>query len=332
MGVTPDFSSELHPWLQAAFEEVLPDAEWEIMPDTGPVAAPEVLDRYDGVLVLGLHFPAASFQGVQRLAVLARWGVGYDRIDVAACTAADVLLAITPGAVRRPVAEGILALIFAVAKNLLVLDRRCRGGVWRDSLPRGLNLEGKTLGSVGAGNIARELFRLARGVGFRRILAFDPYVQEHPPRVEGSDLDTLLRESDFVTVNCPLNEETRGLLGAAQLERMKPTAFLINTARGPVVDEEALVEALRSGKIAGAGLDVFETEPLPPDSPLLELENVIVTPHAIAWTQELCRDNSREACRNLRSVSQGQAPPHLANPEVLTRPGCQARLARWRAK
>ncbi|MGH8247525.1 MAG: NAD(P)-dependent oxidoreductase [Gammaproteobacteria bacterium] len=331
MGITPDFLAQAKGVLEPELSQVLPEVAWEFMPDTGLVARADVLDRYDAVIALALRFPAESFAGLRRLSLIARWGVGYDRIDVAACTAGDVILAITPEAVRRPVAEGILTFVFALAKNLRALEGLCRGGRWREGMPRIWTVQGKTLGSVGAGNIAREMFRLARAVGFGRLLAYDPVVSSGPEGVELVDLETVLSESDFVTINCPLAPETRGLIGARELGMMKPTAWLINTARGPIVNYDALVEALRAGRIAGAGLDVFETEPVPAGDPLLRMENVIVTPHAIAWTQEMFRDNSLYACRNVLEVSRGQAPEHVVNREVLRQPGCQAKLARWRA-
>jgi len=331
VGITHDFLTQapglLEPWLG----EELPGCEWEHLPDTGETAQREALDRYDAVLALALRFPAESLAGLRRLVIIARWGVGYDRIDVAACTASDVILAITPDGVRRPVAEGIITFIFALAKNLRLLDAHCRAGRWRDGTPRSSHsVQGRTLGSVGAGNIAGEMFRLARGIGFGRLLAHDPLLPSAPEGVELASLETVMRESDYVAVNCPLSDQTRKLIGARELGWMKPTAYLINTARGPIVDEEALVEVLRARRIGGAGLDVFETEPIPAGHPLLSLENVILAPHAIAWTQEGFRDNSRYACRNVAAVAQGRAPRHVVNRDVLDRPGLQAKLARWR--
>lgn len=332
VGVTPDFLTQAKGLLEPALAEVLPHVEWEFMPDTGAAPRREALDGYDAVIALGTYFTAESLAGVRRLAVIARWGVGYDRIDVGACTASDVILAVTPDAVRRPVAEGIFTFLFALAKNLRTLDRLCRAGRWRDDMPRNShNIEGKTLGSVGAGNIAGEMFRMARAIGFGRLLAYDPLVSSAPEGVELVGLETVLRESDYVTINCPLSSQTRDLIGARELSWMKPTAYLINTARGPIVNRAALIEALRRHSIAGAGLDVFETEPVPADDPLLELENVIVTPHAVAWTREAFRDNSLFACRNVLAVCEGRAPQHVVNREVLDRPGCRAKLAGWAA-
>jgi len=210
-----------------------------------------IIDRYDAAIVLDYRFPAESFRGVERLAIIARWGVGFDRIDVPACTEASVILAVTPDSVARPVAEGALGLMFALAKNFRAHDINCRAGRWRDQAPIGFILQGKTLGVVGLGNIGRELFRLARGVGFGRLLAYEPVApsaEEAAAGVEFVDLDTVMRESDFISIHCPLNDQTRGMIGARQFALMKPTAYLINTARGPIVEEAALIIALANSR------------------------------------------------------------------------------------
>ena len=333
VGITPDFLTHATGLLEPALAEVLdpaPGIAYEWMPDTDGVGAAEVLDRYDAVIGLDYRFPAESFHGIRRLAVLARWGVGYDRVDVAACTTADVIIAITPDSVRRPMAEANIALIWALAKNLSLLERECRAGRWRDSLPRnGTCLPGRTLGSLGLGNIGSEMFRIARGMGFGRLLAHSPRATPEAAAalgVELTDLDTMLRESDFVTINCPLNPRTRGIIGARELALMKPSAYLINCARGAIVDERALVDALTQRRIAGAGLDVFEIEPIPDGHPFLSLDNVIVTPHAAGRTDESIRDTSLSACRAVLAVSRGEAPPYIANREVLERPGLRAKL------
>jgi phosphoglycerate dehydrogenase-like enzyme len=257
-------------------------------------------------------------------------------IDTRAISEAGVALAITPGAVRRPVAESVIALVFALATNLTQQERVLRGGGWRGALPRlGCNIQGRVLGSLGLGNIAREVFRMAQSLGFRRLIAHDPFVGEETARalnVELVAIDELFRQSDFLTVNVPLSEDTRGLVGEALIARMKPEAFLINTARGPIVDELALERALRERRIAGAGLDVFEVEPLPPASGLRELDNVIMTPHGLAWTNELARDNSIEACDNILAVSRGDVPVSVVNRDVVSHPRFQARLSEFRSR
>jgi phosphoglycerate dehydrogenase-like enzyme len=257
-------------------------------------------------------------------------------IDVPALTRSAVALAITPNAVKRPVAEAILTLIFALSKNLPEQDRVVRSGKWRGELSRlGVTLAGKTLGSVGCGNIARELFRLSASLGFARYIATDPYVSAEAARAIGVELvplEQLFRESDYVTVNTLLNESTRGLIGETQFRLMKPGAYFINTARGPIVDQQALTRALRERWIAGAGIDVFEKEPVDPADPLLALHNVIFAPHGLAWTEEIARDNGLEACDHILSVARGEVPADLVNREVLEKPEFQRKLARYKAQ
>jgi phosphoglycerate dehydrogenase-like enzyme len=308
----------------------VPEIHCELMPDSGGVATPEALDRYDAVIALDYRFPASCFQGVRRLAVIARWGAGYDSVDIPAATKAGVLVAITPDSVAGPVAEGILALIFSLAKSLPALDRNCRAGRWWQDPPRNINVSGRILGSVGTGNIATELFRKAKCLGFSRFLAHSrrrnmPEAQSLG--VELTDLDTVLRESDFVTINCPLTEHTRNMIGARELSLLRPAAYLINTARGAILDEAALIQVLREGRIAGAGLDVFQEEPMPAGHPLSELDNVILTAHRIAKSEECSHDTSVAACRNVLAVYRRERPRFLANPEALEHSRIKARFS-----
>jgi len=192
----------------------------------------------------------------------------------------------------------------------------------------GMGLTGRTLGVVGAGGIGKELLAMAR-VFDLKLLAADPYVDSKV--LEGFStgkvtLDELMEQSDFVVVTCLLNDETRKLVGARQLALMKPTAYLINVARGPIVDERALYEALAARRIAGAGLDVFEEEPTPVSNPILKLDNVIVSPHALAWTDELFSNIARTAIGALLAVSSGRRPEYLVNPEALSHPRIRSQL------
>ncbi len=333
VGLTSDFGTRGKGLLDAALSELLepqPGLQYELMADTGGVAEAAVLDRYDAVIALDYRFPAACFQGLQRLALVARWGVGYDSVDVGAASQAGVLVAITPDSVSRPVAEGAMALILSLAKGLPALDRNCRAGLWWQNAPRIINVGGRTLGSVGSGNIATEVFRLAKGLGFGRLLAYSRRGQMPEAAalgVELTDLDTVLRESDFVSINCPLTEQTRGLIGARELSLMQPASYLINTARGPVVDEAALLEALRERRIAGAGLDVFEEEPMAAGHPLAALDNVILTAHRIAKSEECSRDTSVSACRSVLSIYRNEVPRYIANPDAVEHPRVQARIS-----
>ncbi|MBZ5595335.1 MAG: dehydrogenase [Acidobacteriia bacterium] len=338
VGLSPDFYTDAKGYFEEPVQEVFGSVPWidcgPMPPQPGNIATPEALNQFDAIINLALRMGADSLRGVDRLAIVARWGVGYDRIDVAALTEADVILSITPEGVRAPVAEAILAFVFALSKNMFRMDRMTRAGQWRDQLGE-LNgdIRGSVLGSVGCGNIARKLFRLARPLGFRRLLACDPLVTPREVKhlgVELVEMDTVFRDSDFVTVNTFLNDTTRGLVGQGHFRLMKPTAYFINTARGPIVQHEALVKALKEKWIAGAGIDVFPTEPPPRNDPLFELDNVILAPHALAWTKNIMHDNGVEACGHVLKVALGEVPERVVNPEVLNRPGFRRKLERYR--
>jgi phosphoglycerate dehydrogenase-like enzyme len=336
IGIGPDLYTDAKGEPEKELERMLGGADGveysPVQPLTGNVATPETLNEFDGFFALGTAVTAQSLKGVERLAIIARWGVGYDRIDVPALTEAGVLLTINPKAVRRPVAEAILALIFALSKNLFLQDRITRGGAWRRGLSMlGQSVGGRVLGSVGCGNIGREMFRLSRSLGFARMIACDPHVRQEDVTelgVELVDIDTVFRESDYVAVNTFLNEQTTGLVGERHFRLMKPTAFFINTARGPIVQHEALVKALKEKWIRGAGIDVFPEEPPTAGEPLFQLDNVILAPHAIAWTEELMRDNTVECCENLLTFARGQLPQAIVNRDVLSNPKFQRKLTR----
>ena len=277
-----------------------------------------------GMLVRTSPVPAELIEAAPHLRVIARHGVGVDNIDVAAATRRNVIVAYTPTANTTSVAEHTLVLMGALAKQLLTYDRATRTGGWeiRDS-NRAVDLGGKTLGLVGLGRIGREVARRARAAFDMTVLGYDPYLDAATVEALGvrpaASLDELLREADVVSIHVPLTDATRHLIGAAEMARMKPTAFLINTSRGPVVDEAALVEALRSGRIAGAGLDVFAEEPPPASHPLFDLPNVILTPHSAALTAECVVRMALGAAQAIVDVLEGRRPEHVANPEVLER-------------
>jgi phosphoglycerate dehydrogenase-like enzyme len=337
IGVSEDFYSEAKEHVEGVIRDRLQGLdgiECKPMPTPDKTATPEELDRFDAIFALATKVDADSLRGVKRLACVARWGVGYDRIDVDALTASDVILCITPNAVRGPVAEAIFTFILALSKNLPLQDRVARAGKWRGDLPMlGINVAGTTLGSIGCGNIGREMFRMAQAFGFHRLLACDPFVtpeQVADLGVEMTDINTVFRESDFVTVNTLLNARTRDLVKEEHFRLMKPTAYFINTARGPIVEHAGLVKALQQRWIAGAGIDVYPVEPPPPDDPLFSLDNVIVAPHAMAWTNELMRDNGYEACDNVLALAAGKIPGGVVNRDALNRPGFAEKLARFR--
>ena len=296
---------------------------------------PEQLCPYDVLISLKPRISRTSLEGIERLCAIGRCGVGYDNVDLAACTEHDIAVFITPGGVVRPVAESIVLLVLALSHNLVIKDRLMRQGRWAESTRYlGREPRARVVGTIGLGNIACEAVRLLKSFAVAEFLAFDPYVapaRAAEMRVQLVGLDELLRQSDYVLVNCPLTAETRGLIGKRELGLMKPTAFLINTARGPIVNQSALIDVLRNKVIRGAALDVFEQEPLAADSPLVALDNVILSSHSIAWTEELFRDMGRLDCEGALKVYRGEAPRDVVNTEVLSRPGFLRKLARYRA-
>jgi phosphoglycerate dehydrogenase-like enzyme len=312
-----------------------PGVAYEFLRDYRPEYEPSQLADYDVLISLKPRITARSLVGASRLCAIGRCGVGYDNVDLAACTEQGIAVYITPGGVVRPVAESILLLVLSLSHRLLQKDRLVRQGKWAESTqPLGREPRDRIIGTIGLGNIAAEAVRLLRVLDVGRFLAFDPYTTPARAAELGVDLvplDDLLAQSDYVLVNCPLTPDTRGLLGPAQFARMKPHAVLINTARGPIVQEQALIDALQSGHLAGAALDVFEKEPLSPASPLCSMDNVILTSHSIAWTEELFRDMGRIDCEGALAIYRGEAPKHIVNPDVLTHPKLIEKLARFRS-
>jgi D-3-phosphoglycerate dehydrogenase len=225
----------------------------------------------------------------------------------------------------------VLTYLLALSMRVVTMDRLTREGRWLERTQHyGVGLTGKTLGLIGVGNIGHDVFKLALPMGMRHI-AFDPYLTPEAVadvRVRLVDLDTVLAESDFLSINCPLTEETRGMIGERELRKMKKTAFLINAARGPIVDESALIKALKEGWIKGAGLDVFEQEPLPPDNPLLRMENVIVSPHFLCHTDEHFINMAYEWKEQVNDILNGKMPEALVNREVWGTPKLKAKLIR----
>ncbi|MDX1873847.1 hydroxyacid dehydrogenase [Mycolicibacterium sp. 120266] len=249
-------------------------------------------------------------------------GAGYDVIDVEACTRAGIAVCNNSGPGAEAVAEHALGFMLDLAKKVTVADRALRRGPLGDRMTlQGTQLAGKTLGVVGLGAIGGRLVELCAPFGMD-VLAFDPYLDGNAARSRGVTavgLDELVERSDFVQVTCPLTNETRGLFGARQFAAMKPTAFFITTARGPVHDEEALYAALVSGSIAGAGLDVFHEEPPRHDNPLLRLDTVVATPHTAGITVEAARDIAVATAGQWQAIFEGRRPPRLLNPEVWPR-------------
>ncbi len=312
-----------------------PGIEAVFLPTHPKAFSPADIAGFDALAMLGGQVTPETLAGNERLSLVARFGVGYDNVDVPACTAAGVFLTITPEAVRRPMAIVNLTFLVALAGRLLEQDRLTREGRWADKQDaRGTGLVGKTFGTIGFGRIAQETHTITKPLGMRHV-AHDPYANTGAAEAAGVeliDLETLLRESDFVVVAAALTDETHHLMNAERLAMMKPTAYLISTARGGLVDQGALYEALRDKRLAGAGLDVFEQEPVDPADPILKLDNVIVTPHGLCWTDECERIMGESVLRSIQEVAAGKTPANVVNPEAAENAGLQARLRHYRER
>jgi len=306
--------------------------ERRVFSEHRPEIGPDQIGDAQGVIVLTPRVTAHSVSRPENLLAIGRFGVGYDSVDVAACTAADVLLFITAGAVDRPVAEAVVGWMIALAHNVRIKDSLVRTGRWDDrSRHMGSELRERTLGMIGLGGIARATVGLLQGFGMNPPLAYDPLVDPSVAQrlgVRMVGLDELLREADFVSLHCPLNSSTRDMIGARELSLMKPEAYLINAARGGIVDEDALYEALKSGRIAGAAIDCFAQEPVTSPHRFGELDNVLLAPHSIAWTNELFRDIGRMVCQGMVDLSLGRQPKGAINAEVFQRPEFQEKWQR----
>ena len=316
---------------------VLSDVEgMEVVPleENLPVLESRQVEGIQGAIVLSTRITRESLEESDDLLVISRFGVGYDTVDVAACTEADVVLCLTVGAVDRSVAEGTIGWMLALSHNLRAKDRLVREGRWHDrSGYMGTELRGRTLGVIGFGGIGRKLVTLLEGFGMDRPVVFDPYVDAQSASelgVEKVELEELLRISDFVSVHCPLNDETVDLLNEEELALMKPSAYLINTARGGIINEDALFNVLSEDKIAGAALDCFVGEPITEPHRFGKLDNVLLAPHCIAWTEELFRDIGLMACQSIIDLAQGRQPNCVVNPEVFDRPSFQNKWERLR--
>jgi phosphoglycerate dehydrogenase-like enzyme len=287
-----------------------------------------------GIIVLTPSVTAASVSQCPNLLVIARFGVGYDAVDIQACTDADVLVTITTGAVDRPVGEATIGWMIALSHNTLIKDKLVRSGQWDErSKYMGRELRDRTLGVIGLGGIARKTIELLKCFGMKQPLAYDPFASNETAAKAGARLVTLeelLKQADFVSIHCPLTDQTRGLIGARQLALMRPDAYLLNTARGGIVEENALFEALKNRRIGGAALDCFAQEPVTSPHRFGELDNVILAPHSIAWTDELFRDIGRAACQVMVDLSQGKRPHGVLNPEVFDHPGFKTKWERAR--
>lgn len=269
------------------------------------------------------HVDATLLQRMDDLLVVSTSGAGYDTVDVAACTAAGVLVVNQAGGNREAVAEHVLGMMLALSKRIgeATVAMRRRRPSDRTAL-MGHDVFGKTIGIIGLGHVGSRVAELAGGLFAMKVLAFDPYLDAATCAGRGAekvDLERLLRDSDYVSVNCPLTADTRGLIGAPQLALMREGAFFITTARGGIHDEQALEAALADGRLGGAGLDVWSTEPPPPDHPLLAFDNVLASPHTAGVTRETRANMGRIAAEQVLAALDGRAVARKVNPEVWPR-------------
>ncbi len=303
-----------------ALLEAQPHIKWRGFREHRSVVGADQIGEAHAVYVMSPNVSRESLAGAKNLLLIARFGVGYDQVDIAACTEAGVLVTITKGAVDYSVAEATIGWMLALCHRIRAKDNLVRSGRWNDRAHfMGRELRHRTLGVIGLGGIARKTIELLRPFGMNKPLACDPHASP-TDEAELIALDELLRRADFVSIHCPLTEKTRGLIGARELALMKPAAFLLNTARGGIVNEDALFDALKQNKIAGAAIDCFEGEPLRQAPRFAELENVWLAPHAIAWTDEQFHSIGTMACQAIVDVSLGKQPSVIVNPEVLAQP------------
>lgn len=272
----------------------------------------------DALLIQRATVGKKVFENLPNLKVVCRYGVGYDNIDVPEATRAGVMVVNVPDYCIDEVSNHALAMLLAWARHIPGYNQAVHSGRWdhRDGSPLE-RLAGKTVGIVGFGRIGSEFGRKVEPLGVE-VIVYDPYLDELPPGFRKVGFEELLSQSDYISLHCPLSEETFHMVGEKALKLMKPTAVLINTARGPIIDQKALVTALKERRIRGAALDVLETEPPGPDEKLLGLDNVFLSPHAAFYSEESKRELKARAAQAVVAALKGEVPRNLLNPEVLT--------------
>lgn len=321
-------------WGDIAIETLGP-LKWDFIKETGMNFTPDCVAGYDAIAFAGPGVALGSFEKpADSPLILARLGVGYDNIDLVECTRAGVALTTTPDGSKKPVATAALLMVLSTMHRLHAKETLARTSAWGERLSDGLGqgLNGKIVGTIGFGNIGSEFFRLIEPFDCTR-LSFDPWkkqVEADPFNVTLVQLEELLQRCDVIVVLATLTSDTHHLINESNLKLMKSSAVLINISRGPIVDEVALINALQSSTIGGAGLDVFETEPPTLDNPLLKMENVIVTPHNICWTDELALGMGRSAFDAINKISLGEIPNFVVNREVLDTQQFKQKLNRLR--
>jgi glyoxylate reductase len=299
----------------------------EVWTDYGPPPKKVIIEKARNVdalaSLLSDKIDSELFNAAPKLKIVAQMAVGFDNIDVQEATKRGIYVTNTPEVLTDTTADFAWALLMAVARRVVEADKYVRTGQWKvswhPSMMLGRDIYNATIGIVGAGRIGYAVAKRAKGFDMK-ILFYDVVPRPEMEKDLGAkrvELDTLLKESDFVSIHVPLMKETHHLVNAERLKLMKKTAYLINNSRGPVVDEKALYEALKEGKIAGAGLDVFEQEPTPVDNPLLKLDSVVVAPHISSASYETRSKMAEMVAENLVAFFEGKKPPNLVNPDAL---------------
>jgi D-3-phosphoglycerate dehydrogenase / 2-oxoglutarate reductase len=306
------------------------DAEIVEVPAESDAEFIEMVKNADGIIARGRMINAEIIAGLESVKIIGCGSVGTDRVDVEAATRHGIPVTNVPDVFIEEVADHTMALLLGSHRHLYEMRTWIRAGRWSEGHPHMRNfprLFGQTLGLIAFGNVARAVARRAQAFGLH-VIAYDPYVSETEMTergVEPTGLMDLLERSDFVSNHGPLNEETRGIMSTAQFKAMKPSAMFINAGRGPSQDEDALIQALQTGEIAGAGLDVFETEPADTENPLFQMDNVIVTPHIASATSRMMPETRRRLGQELALVLQGKWPRSAVNPQTLQ----NSSLERW---
>ena len=279
----------------------------------------EIAQDADGIVNQYAPITRRVIESLKRCKVIARYGVGVDNIDIEAATEQHIIVANVPDYCLDEVSTHALGLILASARKIILLDRKVRERTWDFKIAKPLfRTQGKILGLFGLGRIARMVAQKALGFGFK-VIAFDPYVSEVNSKIEMVALKRLLSDSDFLSIHVPLTDETRHSFSEKELRTMKKTAYLVNTSRGPIVDEKALYVALKEKWIAGAALDVMEKEPPDWEDPLLKLDNIIITPHISFYSEESYVELKTKVAESVRSVLKGELPRAMVNPQVTKR-------------
>lgn len=317
--------TEPMPYLQKELELLKQHAEVVVSPSPDEKDLLPLVGDAEVIMVVYAKISSNIINEAKKLKGIVRYGVGVDNIDITSATSRGVIVCNVPDYAVETVADFTMALMLAVARRIPLADKAMRmrsWGVWTSppKTYRGVDLSNKTLGVIGLGKIGRAVVRRAAGFNMK-IIGYDPYIKERDVESLGVKLvtlDELLSVSDFITIHSPLTTETKHLIGEKEMKKMKKSAYLINTARGAIIDTVALTKALKEGWIAGAALDVYPKEPPAEDDPILDLENVIVTPHIAWYTEEALLRLEMEAVENAIKITRGERPKNVVNPQVFS--------------